>query len=60
MRKAEGQEKMIPEFLLSLFIFCRRKFLLGKNFIPRKKELLFESGGKVSATNRGQMSGNPV
>jgi hypothetical protein len=36
------------------------KILLGKFFIPRKKEPFFETGGKVSATNRSQMSGNPV
>jgi hypothetical protein len=41
--------KMIPAFLLSLFIFRWRKFLLGKIYIQRKKEPLFETGGKVSA-----------
>jgi hypothetical protein len=30
-------------------VFRARKILLGKKFIPRKKEPFFESGGKVSA-----------
>jgi hypothetical protein len=41
-------------------VFRAVKILLGKKFIPRKKEALFETGGKVSATNSSQMSGNPV
>jgi hypothetical protein len=36
------------------------KILLGKKFIWHKKEPLFETGGKVSANHRSQMSGNPV
>jgi hypothetical protein len=36
------------------------EILLGIFYIQRKKEPLFETGGKISATNRSQMSGNPV
>ena len=45
---------------VSAQVFRAEKILLGKKFIPRKKEPLFETGGKVSATNRSQMSGNSV
>jgi hypothetical protein len=34
---------------VSMQVFRVVKILLGKYFIPRKKELLFETGGKVSA-----------
>jgi len=41
-------------------VFRAAKILLGKKFIQRKKELFFETGGKISANHRSQMSGNPV
>jgi hypothetical protein len=41
-------------------VFRAAKILLGNFFIQRKKESLFETGGKVSAKHRSQMSGNPV
>jgi hypothetical protein len=34
---------------ISAQVFRAEKILLGKKFIPRKKEPLFETGGKVSA-----------
>jgi len=45
---------------VSAQVFRVAKILLGKFFIPRKKEPLFETGGTVSASKRSQMSGNPV
>jgi len=45
---------------VSAQVFRAAKILLGKNSIQRKKSALFETGGKVSAANRSQMSGNPV
>jgi hypothetical protein len=41
-------------------VFRAMKILLGKIFIRCRKEPFFETGGKVSANNRSQMSGNPV
>jgi hypothetical protein len=38
-------------------VFRVLKILLGKKFIQRKKELLFESGGKVSAKNAVKCQG---
>jgi hypothetical protein len=38
-------------------VFRAPKILLGNFFIQRKKELLFESGGKVSANNAVQCQG---
>jgi hypothetical protein len=35
---------------VSAQVFRAEKILLGKKFIPRKKEPLFETGGKVSAS----------
>jgi hypothetical protein len=45
---------------VSAQVFRAGKILLGKKIIQRKKEALFETGGKVSAKHRSQMSGNPV
>jgi hypothetical protein len=41
-------------------VFRTDKNCLGLNFFWRKKEAFFETGGKVSAHHRSQMSGNPV
>jgi hypothetical protein len=38
-------------------VFRAPKILLGKKIIQRKKELLFETGGKVSANNAVQCQG---
>jgi hypothetical protein len=38
-------------------VFRVAKFMLGKKFIQRKKEPLFETGGKVSATNAVKCQG---
>jgi hypothetical protein len=45
---------------VSTQVFRAEKILLGNFLIQRKKEPLFETGGKVSASKRSQMSGNPV
>jgi hypothetical protein len=45
---------------VSAQVFRAAKILLGLKIIQRKMTALFETGGKVSAKNRSQMSGNPV
>jgi hypothetical protein len=45
---------------VSTQVFRAAKILLGKKIIRRRTGLFFETGGKVSAKKRSQMSGNPV
>jgi hypothetical protein len=42
---------------VSAQVFHTQKILLGIFFIRRKKELLFETGGKVSASNAVKCQG---